>query len=442
MPPTTRYAASPRGDIAYQVIGDGPIDLVYMSGGTSHVDVRWESPSFTRFLERLASFSRVITFDRRGTGASDPVPPESLPTWEDWADDLRTVLDSVGAQRPAIFANLDGGPVAMIFAATNPDRVRALILGNTTARLRASDDYPIGISDEAYEGFVGAVTTGWGTEEFAAAVSPSFDAEERLWFAKYLRASATPRSYLAYVRSGSSLDVRGVLSSIRIPTLILHRRELFFFPLSHARFLAGHIADSKLIELGGSDTVLFVGPDTALVLDSIEEFLTGVRRGPAPDRVLATVLFTDLVASTQLASNVGDRKWRDLLDHHDRVARISVETNRGRMLKTTGDGILATFDSPSRAVHCARHLRKELESLSLSMRAGLHTGEIEVRGEDVTGIGVVIAARVGALAGAGEILASRTVVDLVAGSGLSFMERGPQTLKGVPGIWHVFAVAD
>ena len=441
MPPETRYATSPGGLIAYQVMGDGPIDLVYMSGGTSHIDVRWESPVFARFFERLASFSRLILFDRRGTGASDPIPLDATPTWEEWADDLRAVLDAAGSERAAIFATLDGGPMAMVFAATQPERITALILGNTTAKLIATDDYPFGLSSEQYEAWLKLAEDGWGTEGFAESVSPSLAADPRMraWFAKYMRASASPRTYVAQTRAIATLDVREVLSSIRVPTLVLHRRDLALLPQS-GRYLAEHIPGAKLVEIAGSDSILFHGPDADLVIDSVEEFLTGARRVPEPDRVLATILFTDLVGSTSRAAEMGDRKWRQLLDQHDELARAEIERSRGRLLKTTGDGVLATFDAPGRAIRCTLALREAIQSLGLSMRAGLHSGEVELRGDDVGGIAVVIAARVSALADAEEVLVSRTVADLVAGSGIHFGDRGAHSLKGVPGEWQLLHV--
>ena len=443
MPPETRYATSDAGLIAYQVVGDGPFDLVYMNGSASHVDVRWEAPPFARFLERLASFSRLILFDRRGAGASDPVPIDATPTWEEWADDLRVVLDTVKSEQAALFAMLDAGPMAMLFAATYANRTKALVLGNTTARVRAAKDYPIGLSSEVAEATLEFFAQRWGTEDAATALAPTLSQDPRMraWFAKYQRASASPRVFAAQLRSLLELDVRGVLESIRVPTLILHRAAYGALPLEHGRYLAEHIDGARFVELPGSDSTLIAErPD--ITLDALEEFLTGVRHLPPADRVLATILFTDIVDSTRLASEMGDRRWRGLLDQHDEIARAEVERHRGRALKSTGDGMLATFDSPGRAIRCAMAIREALAGMGLSIRAGMHAGEIELRGDDVGGIAVHIAARVSALAGAGEVLVSRTVSDLVAGSEFDFMDRGDHALKGVSGEWQLFAVAE
>jgi len=443
VPPETRYATSDAGLIAYQVVGDGPFDLVYMNGSASHVDVRWEAPPFARFLERLASFSRLILFDRRGAGASDPVPIDATPTWEEWADDLRVVLDTVKSEQAALFAMLDAGPMAMLFAATYANRTKALVLGNTTARVRAAKDYPIGLSSEVAEATLEFFAQRWGTEDAATALAPTLSQDPRMraWFAKYQRASASPRVFAAQLRSLLELDVRGVLESIRVPTLILHRAAYGALPLEHGRYLAEHIDGARFVELPGSDSTLIAErPD--ITLDALEEFLTGVRHLPPADRVLATILFTDIVDSTRLASEMGDRRWRGLLDQHDEIARAEVERHRGRALKSTGDGMLATFDSPGRAIRCAMAIREALAGMGLSIRAGMHAGEIELRGDDVGGIAVHIAARVSALAGAGEVLVSRTVSDLVAGSEFDFMDRGDHALKGVSGEWQLFAVAE
>jgi class 3 adenylate cyclase len=441
MAPETRYATGLEGLIAYQVVGDGPRDLVYLSGFTSHVDVRWESPQFARFQDRLASFSRLILFDRRGTGASDPVPLDALPTWEEWADDLRVVMDAAGSERAAIFGVLDAGPMAILFAAAHPHRTTALILGNTSAKGIKADDYPHGISPEIVEATGDVIEKEWGTEEFAMRGSPSLaaDPRERAWFAKYMRAGATPRAAAAQYRFAAHRDLRTVLPTITVPTLVLNRRGFEFVPIEQGRYLADHIPGAKFVELDGADSALAFG-DSDSVLDSIEEFLTGVRRQPDPDRVLATVLITDLVDSTHRAAQLGDRKWRELLTQHDEVARSQIENHRGKLWKMTGDGVLATFDAPGRAIRCALSLDDSLNGIGLPMRAGLHSGEVELRGDDVGGIAVHLASRVSALAGAREVLVSRTVTDLVAGSGIRFSDRGAHSLKGVPGQWQIYLV--
>ena len=439
----TRYAEGHGGLIAYQVVGSGPRDLVYLSGSTSHVDARWESQQFSSFSERLASFSRLVTFDRRGSGASDPVPSQRMPTWEEWADDLRAVMDAVGSQRAAVFAVLDAGPMAMLFAATYPERATALVLGNTAARFLLAGDYPYGMTMEFAEAYVRFVENQWGTEEFAAAASPSIAADTgaRRWFAKYMRASASPRGAAAQIRSAIDLDLRGVLPSIRVPTLVLHARDFAVVEVGHGRYLAEHIPDARLVEIAGSDSAFAFG-DADATLDAVEEFLTGVRPAPEPDRVLATVLFTDLVDSTSRAAELGDHRWRSILDRHDELARGEVERHRGQLWKTTGDGILATFDAPGRAIRCAVGIREALRDLDLVMRAGLHAGELELRSGDVGGIAVHIASRVAALAGAGEVVVSRTIADLVGGSGVRFGAQGARALKGVPGEWDLYLVEE
>ncbi|MEX2458708.1 MAG: adenylate/guanylate cyclase domain-containing protein [Actinomycetota bacterium] len=439
--PETKYVRGETGLIAYQVFGEGPLDLVSLAGSTGHIDVRWESPAFARFYKRLASFARVVLFDRRGNGASDPFPADEVPTWEEWADDFRVVMDAAGSSRAAIVAHLDAGPMGMMFAATHPDRTTALVLANTSARTLVADDYPEGLSPEAVEAILGAIEAGWGTEAFAEAASPSLagDTRARAWFAKYMRASASPRMVAAQLRPMMELDLRDVLPSIRAPTLVLHRREYALTPIAQGRYLADHIPDARFVELEGADSSLTYG-DSDRALDAIEEFLTGVRRHAPLDRVLATVLFTDLVDSTGRAAELGDRRWRDLLDQHDAVAREEIEQNRGRLWKTTGDGVLATFDAPGRAIRCAISIGEALGPMGLSMRAGLHAGEVELRENDVGGIAVHVAARVAALAGPGETLVSRTVADLVAGSDVRLADRGTHSLKGVPNEWQVFAV--
>jgi class 3 adenylate cyclase len=439
--PETQYAPGDGGLIAYQVFGEGPRDLVSLAGSTGHIDARWDSPAFSRYYERLSSFSRVILFDRRGTGASDPLPTNAVPTWEEWADDFRVVMDAAGSDRAAILAYLDAGPMATLFAASHPDRTTALILGNTTARALFADDYPQGLPRDVVEAHLTLIEAGWGTEEFAELVSPSLaeDPRGRAWFARYMRASASPRIAAAQLRPMLELDLRDVLSSIRVPTLVLHRRDFVLIPVAQGRFLAEHIPGARFVELEGADSSLTFG-DAERALDIIEEFLTGVRRYASFDRMLATVLFTDLVDSTSRAAELGDRRWRELLDHHDAVARAEIEGNHGRLWKTMGDGILATFDAPGRAIRCAVAIADALRHMGLTMRAGLHAGEVELRGDDIGGIAVNTAARVAALAFGGEALVSRTVADLVAGSDIRFADRGTHSLRGIPGEWQIFAV--
>jgi class 3 adenylate cyclase len=437
--PETRYARLGQDRIAYQVVGQGPPDLVLAVGVT--VDVAWEDPGVALWLRTLASFSRVILFDRRGSGASDPLSADPLPPWESYAEELDAVMDAVGCERAAIFADLVDGPTALLFAGTRPERTSALILVHTSAKFVASNDYPIGIPAEVAEALLAQIDQLWGTEAIAAIWVPSRAGDERFrrWFAKVQRAGGSPRGALASLRAVLELDVRPVLPLIQAPTLILHRKDFQGVPIEHGRYLAEHIPQARLVELPGADITL-VWETPELALDLLEEFLTGVRRSPEPTRVLATVLFTDIVDSTEQASRLGDRRWRELLDMHDDLARRLIEEFGGQLVKTTGDGILATFDGPGRGIRCAAALRDELRGVGLQIRVGLHTGEVEQRDSDLGGIAVHIAARVMAVAGPGEILTSRTVRDLVVGSDLALDDRGVHPLKGVEGGWQLFTV--
>lgn len=438
--PETRYVRGGAGLIAYQVMGEGPVDLVYITGAASHVDVRWDSPSFVEFFERLGSFSRLIMLDRRGAGASDRLPADAPATWEEWTEDLLVVLDAVGSERAAVVAVLDAGPMAMLFTAMHPERVVALVLGNTSARVLADEDFPEGMPREAVDGLVDAIEQGWGTEDFARYVAPSLadDPARCAWFAKFTRASMTPSAAADQYRSMLEVDVRWVLPSIRVPTLVAHRRD-FFVGREHGRYLQEHIPGARFVELPGADS-LISGQAAGVVLDAIEELVTGQVPRHADSRVLATVLFNDIVGSTEQAARLGDLRWRGLLDEQDAVVRRHLDRFGGTLVKTTGDGSLATFDGPARAVRCAVAIRDDLARIGLDVRSGLHTGEIELRGADVAGIGVVIAQRVSSLAGGGEVLVSSTVKDLVLGSQLGFVDRGEHPLKGVPGPWRLYAV--
>jgi class 3 adenylate cyclase len=440
-PPETRYARLQGDRIAYQVLGDGPPDLVLTPGSFGHLDIAWEDPGISLFFRTLASFCRLIVFDRRGTGLSDPLPPDPLPPWESYAQDLAAVLDEVGAERAALLAEIDAGPTAIFFAATKPERVNALILSHTTAKFVATDDYPIGIPPEAAEELVAQIDQLWGSEALAAMVAPSRAGDQRFrrWSGKLVRAGASPGAAQRFLRALLEVDVRPALPLIQAPTLVLHRRDSQYIPAEHGRYLAEHIPRASLVELPGADpTLIWETPE--LALDQIEAFLTGVHRITAPTRILATVLFTDIVGSTEQASRLGDRRWRELLNVHDEVARRAVEEFDGRLVKTTGDGILATFDGPGRAIRCAAALRDELAGIGLQLRAGLHTGEVELRDRDVGGIAVHIAARVMAAAQPGDILASRTVRDLVVGSDITLHDHGSQPLKGLAGTWELFSV--
>jgi class 3 adenylate cyclase len=437
--PETRYAWLGQDRIAYQVLGEGPPDLIMASAVT--VDVAWEDPGVALFLRSLASFSRLILFDQRGTGASDPPPPDPLPPWESYAEELAVVLDEVGSERAAVLAEISTTPAAIFFAGTRPERTSALILVHASARYVASDDYPIGIPREVAEALLAQVDQLWGTEAMAAMFVPSRAGDERFrrWWAKLLRTGASPRAARALLRAATEGDVRPLLPLIQAPTLLLHRRDFQLLPIEHARYLAEHIPGARLAELPGADmSVIWDTPE--LALDLIEELLTGVRRSPEPKRVLATVLFTDIVGSTERATRLGDRRWRELLEIHDELARRVVEEFQGQLVKTTGDGILATFDGPGRGIRCAAALRDELRGIGLRIRAGLHTGEVELRDGDVGGIAVHLAARVMATAGSGEIFTSRTVRDLVVGASIAVEDRGPHVLKGIEGAWQLFAI--
>jgi class 3 adenylate cyclase len=439
--PETRYARVGPDRVAYQVLGQGPPDLVFTMGSFSHVDVAWEDPQIALFLRRLASFSRLLRFDRRGTGASDPLPPDPLPPWEAYAEELDAVMDEVGMERAALLtAGPEAGPMALFFAGTRPERTGALVIADATARLLAADDYPIGVAPEVAEAMVARATEQWGTEANVQTSSPARARDERFlrWSARLQRAIASPRVVQAYLRAMLEVDVRPILPLIQAPTLVLHHTDFGFLPVAHGRYLAEHIPGARLVEVPGDLPLLWELPGP--VLEAVEEFLTGVDRPAVSTRVLATVLFTDIVGSTERAAELGDRRWRELLQVHDDLAGRLVDRWGGRLVKTTGDGVLATFDGPGRAVGCATSLREELRDIDMEIRAGLHSGEVELRDGDVGGIAVHIAARVLAAAGPGEVLVSRTVRDLVTGSDTVLEDRGAHRLKGVEGTWQLFAV--
>jgi class 3 adenylate cyclase len=436
-PPETRYVRSGGAYIAYRIIGSGPVDLVLLSGGFSHVELQLEEPSFARFLGRLASFCRLIVLDVRGTGLSDKTM--NLPTLEEQVDDVLAVLDAAGCQRAALFGLSQGGVLASLFAAAHPDRATALILFGTCARLTRTDGYPYGRTPEEVERYLQITEQGWGQGVALPFLAPTMAGDEafKRWFAKLERQGASPGNMLAVLRLHRDVDIRQVLPAIHVPALVLHRAGDAYREVGHGWYLAAHIPGAKYVELPGRDHLAYVGDQDA-VLDEVEEFLTGVRRGPEPDRVLATVLFTDIVGSTEHAVKAGDRIWRDVLDRHNALVRRELDHFRGREVDTAGDGFLATFDGPARAIRCARQVAGKIPGLGLELRSGLHTGEIELAGEHIRGLAVHIGARVVSLAGPGEVLVSSTVKDLVAGSGIVFEDRGEHTLKGVPGKWRIF----
>jgi pimeloyl-ACP methyl ester carboxylesterase len=439
--PATKYARSGDVHIAYQVVGEGSQNLVLVPGWVSHVEYAWEDPSYSRFLQRLASFSRLILLDRRGTGLSDRV--NELPTLEQRMDDVRAVMDAAGAEQAALFGISEGGPMSLMFAATYPARTSALVLYGTYARMLRAPDYPIGMPIEALGKFLERVEEAWGTGSLSAehfAPSRANDEAFRRSWARFERLAVSPSGIKALLRMHHENDARHTLPIIRVPTLIVQREGDRVSRAEGARYIAERIQDAKYVELPGPDHFPWVG-DTDAVLDEVEEFITGARRGAEPDRVLATVMFTDIVGSTERAVALGDRRWRDLLDSHHAVVRDQLTRFRGREIDTAGDGFLAAFDGPARGVRCASAIVREVRRLDLEIRAGLHTGECEILGDKLSGVAVHTGARVAALAGAGEVLVSGTVKDLVAGSGITFEDRGIQILKGLPGEWHLYAVA-
>jgi class 3 adenylate cyclase len=439
--PETRYARSGDVHVAYQVFGEGEIDVVLVPGYITHVELVWEHEPARRFLEGLASFARVITFDRRGSGLSDPVP--EAPTLEQRMDDVRAVMDAAGSSRAALIGISEGVPMSILFAATYPDRVQALVCSGGMARSTADDDYPWAAPAAALiEAGTELIAPHWGTGAMIEVVAPSHadDPEARAFFARMERATASPGMLGALVQMFLETDVRDVVASVHVPALVLHRTHDRLVNVGNGRWLAEHLPNARLLELPGDDHVIWY-QDAETILGEAQEFLTGTRHAPEPERILATVLFTDIVDSTRTAAELGDQRWREVLEGHQRVVREALGRFDGREVKSTGDGFLATFDGPARAIRCARAVLDSSDPLGIRIRAGLHTGECEVMGDDIGGIAVHIAARVSAQAGPGEVLVSRTVKDLVAGSGIEFTDRGVHTLKGVPDTWQLHAVA-
>jgi class 3 adenylate cyclase/esterase/lipase len=435
MQPVTRYAKSGDVHVAYQVFGDGPLDLVFAPLFVSNIELYWDQPNWARWLQRLGSYARVAMFDKRGTGCSDRI--NELPSLEQRMDDLRAVMDAAGMRQAALLGVSEGGPLTALFAATYPDRCRALVLYGSFAKF--SSWFP---TEEALQQFLGYIDQAWGSGASLPFFAPSFanDAPTQQWWGRFERLGASPAGVTALMRMNSRIDISNIVSSIRVPTLVIHRTEDVTINVEGGRYLAQNIPGARYLELPGKDHPPWIGDNADEIADVIEEFLTGSRAPVDVDRVLATVLFTDIVGSTEKAAELGDRRWRDLLEHHHATIRRNLARFRGREVKTTGDGILATFDGPARGVRCACAITEEIRPLGIEVRAGLHTGECEIIGDDVGGIAVHIGARVASLAGGSEVLVSSTVKDLVAGSGLRFGDRGNRSLKGVPGEWHIFAV--
>lgn len=437
MHPETRYVKSGDAYIAYQVFGNGPRDLIYVPGFVSHIEAIWERPLRARFFERLSSFCRVIMFDKRGNGLSDRV--SEIPTLEQRMDDVRAVMDAAGAKQAAFFGVSEGGPMALLFAATYPERTTALILYGTFARWAWAADHPMGMTDEQFEQIV--VPDKWGGPAAIDMFAPSVAGLEtaRQDWASYLRQAASPSAAVATLRMAREIDARHILPTIRVPTLVLHRTGDRLVQIEQAHYLVERIPGAKLVELEGIDHLIWTGDQDA-ILDETAQFLTGARQNFQLDRILATVLFTDIVGSTEMAAQLGDHQWRGVLERYYAVVREELARFRGREIDTAGDGLLAVFDAPARAVRCACASCDALRPLAIQIRAGLHTGECEVIGDKVGGIAVHIGARVAATAGPGEVRVSGTVKDLVAGSGLRFADRGMHSLKGVAAKCHLFSV--
>ena len=439
--PDTKYVPVGDADVAYQVLGEGRSDLLFFNGLGSHVEMAWENPDIADFLKQLASLRRLIFFDRRGTGGSDGVPRHAIPTWEEWTEDIESVLNAVGSERSSILATVDSGPIAVLYAAAHPERIDSLVLCNTSARYLVADDYPIGFTPEALDFVVEFVRTHWGTPEFLsiAGAAGAEEAARRDALAPLFRASVTPRTAAAqYDYLLRNLDVRQVLPLIRAPTLVLSADNPSFLPSAMGHYISEHIEGSRFVALPGQDMTIFGQRD--IVFDEVAEFLTGTRPATDVDRVLVSVLFTDIVGSTERAASLGDQRWRSLLDRHDQIVREQLRIFRGREINTTGDGFVASFDGPARAIRCGQAIIDATRAHGIELRVGLHTGECEVRGNDLGGLAVHIAARLGSLAVPGEVLVSSTVKDLVVGSGIEFQDRGEHELKGVPGTWRLFHV--
>jgi class 3 adenylate cyclase len=439
MIPETNYVKNGDVHIAYQAVGSEQRDLVYLAGIFSHIELQWENALYERYLTRLSSFTRLIMMDMRGVGLSDRT--DRLPLLEDQMDDLSVVLDRVGSNRAGVFGVSQAGPMAVVYTAANPQRVDALILYAAYASAQRRDDYPWGRDRSWLDGYIRQLDDLWGKASFLPQTAPSLadDGEFRNWWGRFERYSSSPGNAVAYARAHIEDDVRSLLSTVSVPTLVIQRADDSYRDAGQGRYIADQIPDAEYAELPGRDHLPYVGDQDAIV-DEVEEFLTGVRSAPAIDRVLATVLFTDIVDSTRLAASLGDSDWLVLLERHNTAIRIQVASYGGRLIGTMGDGVLATFSGPARAIRCAISIRRVVADLGLDVRQGIHTGEVEITGDDVAGLGVHIGARIAALGGEDQILVSRTVRDLVAGSGVRFENRGAHELKGVPDQWEVFAV--
>jgi pimeloyl-ACP methyl ester carboxylesterase/class 3 adenylate cyclase len=438
----TQYVKSKAGYIAYQVFGEGPLDILFITNWGTNLEVMWEEPSASHFFGRLAAFGRVICFDKRGTGVSDPVPLTQLPSLEDWMDDAREVLDAVGSEKAALIGDTEGGPMAILFAATYPDRISALILVNTFARLLRDEDYPQGMPESVALSYRGLFEKNWGNGSFVFLTAPEAAKDERFrqWVARYQRLAMPPGAATLYYGWVQRLDVRTALPGISMPALVIQRSDNQYYRVGHGRYLAKTIPGAKYVELPGTDSYPFHVGGVDQVLDEIQEFLTGVRAVPEPNRVLATIMFTDIANSTEHAASMGDAHWLEVLQAHDTLVRQRLDQYRGREIRSTGDGFLLIFDGPVRAITMAMTIVDEVRNIGLEIRVGLHTGLVEVNDQEIGGIAIHIANRVMDQAPSGDVFVSRTVKDLVAGSGFHFESRGEYKLKGVPDEWSLFSV--
>ena len=440
MRPSTRYARSGELNIAYQVVGDGPIDIVYVPGWVSNLDHTWENPRWAHMFERLTSFARVILFDKRGTGLSDR--NVGFPTLEQRMQDVQAVMDAAGSRRAVLMGTSEGAGMCMLFAATYPERTAALVLNGSFAKGLWAEDYPWGKNTPQVEEELAMMARDWGGAFDLSNAAPTLvdDKEAREWFASYLRNSASPQDAIAIWRWNTEIDVRDIMSAIHVPTLVLHRTGDRWVKVEEGRFVADGIPGAKWVEQPGDDHVIW-GEGADRTIDEVEEFLTGIRPKSASERVLLTVLFTDIVGSTSMAAELGDQRWRDLLRRHDELVRLELRRFGGVEVNTTGDGFLTAFQGPTRAIQCAGAILNRASKLDINIRAALHTGECERRDDDLSGIAVHIASRLLAFAAANEIIVSRTVKDLVVGSGIRFDDRGEPELRDVPGKWQIFAAS-
>ncbi|TMC69640.1 MAG: adenylate/guanylate cyclase domain-containing protein [Chloroflexi bacterium] len=440
--PPTRYTKSGDLNIAYQVVGDGPFDLVYVPGWISNIEMMWTEPSYARLLGRLASFSRVLLFDKRGTGLSDRVSNDHLPTLEQRMDDVRAVMDAAHSERAALFGHSEGCSMSVLFAATYPDRSIALALYGGFAKRFRSDDYPWAPTMDERLSLADEIERGWGDVDLNYYVpSRAGDDSVREWLSAYFRSGASPAAAAALLRMNSRNDIRAVLPAVRVPTLVMHASGDRDVKFEEGQYVAGHIAGARFLEIAGGDHIWYLSPKADEIVDAIEEFFTGVRPMPEPDRFLATVLFTDVVDGTARAAELGDRRWRDLVERHHSMVRRELSRHRGAEVDTAGDGFFATFDAPGRAVRCAMAIRNGVRELGLEIRAGVHTGECQVIAGKTGGIATIVGARVREQATPGEVLVTSTVRDLTSGAGIVFEDRGSRMLKGVPREWQLFAAS-